>query len=243
MCFAALALVASPASGSPETSIDIHEEPVGVSESHLFLLRVSDDNLGYHESKRVEVFLVAIDWETGDEQATLIDRFVKSADYGSDGDYQGYSIKRDSGVEPKSPHQILVSRGAVPWLAAHRPVSVEVPPQISADIEAIRVRFGQNQPYQISRAAIQRQLDRQRAFMASNVADHPRSSTMTTRQYFEDRQISASDCRPDRLLNFWVPDRTKLSFLMRVICAADDDGNQTSLVVQLQTASDDEADQ
>lgn len=234
---AALALsIATPAFASPDTFIDFVEEPIGVSEEHLFLLRVSTDNLGYYEASRVEVYFVQVDWETGEETTLVVDRFVKSMDYSEDGEAQGYSIKRDKGVEPRSPHILMTERGGIPWIAASRPANLSGPPVVSDQPDWITVQYGGT--HRISRDAIQLRLEKQKAFFLANVADHPRSSTMTTRQFFEERTISAARCASDGIYDYWVPDRSKLPLLMRVACAWDEDSERTSLIVQLQPAGD-----
>lgn len=225
-------LMAAPVAASPDTFIDFVEDPIGVSEDHLFLLRVSTDNLGYYEASRIEVYFVQIDWKTGDENTLLVDRFVKSMDYDENGESQGYSIKRDEGVEPRSPHILMVERGGIPWIAAHRPWIFSVPPVVSDQPDWISVQHGGT--YRISREAIQDRLDQQKAFFAANVVDHPRSSTLTTRQYFEERVISADKCVSDGVFDYWVPGRRELPLLMRVRCAYDEDSEQTSLIIKLE---------
>ncbi|KWV91610.1 hypothetical protein AUC45_10335 [Erythrobacter sp. YT30] len=224
-------LIAAPLSASPDTFIDFVEEPIGVSEDHLFLLRVSTDNLGYYEASRVEVYFVQIDWETGAETTLVVDRFVKSMDYDENGEAQGYSIKRDEGLKPRSPYLVMTERGGIPWIAAHRLWKLSAPPVVSDQPDWITVQHGGS--HRISRDAIQDGLEKQKAFFVANIADHPRSSSMTTRQHFEERTISAAQCASDGIYDYWVPGRSTLPLLMRVRCAFDDDSEQTSLIVQL----------
>ncbi|MEL7218660.1 MAG: hypothetical protein AAGK01_09550 [Pseudomonadota bacterium] len=233
--------MSSPASASPDTFIDILEDPIGVSETHLFTLRMSTDNLGYYEAMRVEVYLVELDWQTGAETTYLIDRFVRSSDYAENGEILGYSIKRDEGVELRDPYRIVQARGAVPWLAAASPVSSERSPQIASNPDSMVVQYWGDTEFLVSKTAIQARLDEVGAFMAENVVDHPRSSTMTTRQYFADRRGSVDNCQPEELLDFWVPGRARLPMLLRISCASDEDSERTSLVVQLPPADGVEA--
>lgn len=224
-------LFSTPTLASPDTFIDLVEEPLGVSEDHLFLLRVSTDNLGYYEASRVEVYFVQIDWETGAETALVVDRFVRSMDYDDSGEAQGYSIKRDEGLEPRSPYLLMSERGGVPWIAASRPANLSDPPVIRDQSDWITVTYGG--AHRISRDAIQDRLEAQKAFFLANAAEHPRSSTMTTRQHFEERTISVASCASDGVYDYWVPGRAKLPLLMRVRCASDEDSEMTSLIVRL----------
>ena len=238
---ALLAALSAPASATPPTVIEVLEEPVGVSETHLFVLRVSTDNLGYYEAVRVEMYLIARDWKTGEEDATLIDRFMNSSDYSDEGEILGYSIKRDEGVEPANLQTLITDRGGMPWIAAQRPSDASDHARVENGTEDIRIPMVDRAAPKITRAEIQRQLDRQRLFLAANVADHPRSSTMSTRQHFEERRVSAEHCRFEKMLQFWIPRRSEYPLLMQLRCDEYPEDGITSLVVQLET--DEEQDQ
>lgn len=226
-------MVASPASAAPDTMIDIHEEPIGVSETHLFLLRTSKDNLGYYEAMRVEMFLIIRDFASGEESHVVIDKFVHSSDYSDEGEFEGYSIKRDAGVEPVDPYRFLQERGALPWPAVSYPERFEYGPKITMGADAVEVQFGSTPPLTISRVQIQEKLDRVKDFMAHKVTDHRRSSSMTTKQFFEWREVQAKHCYSAELLGFWMLGQGNRPYLMRVDCAFDGDSETTSIVLPL----------
>lgn len=223
----------SPANASPDSFIDMHEEPVGMSATHLFLLRTSTDNLGYYEALRAEIFLVVQDLQSGGEEVIVIDKFVHSSDYSDDGELTGYSIKRDAGIEPVDPASVLRARGALPWVAIHRPTGFEALATITMGEQAIEVQIGGNTPLRLSREAIQAKLTRMGRFMADNVADHPRSSSMTTKQHFEGREVTAAQCHSAELLDYWMLGQRNRPHLLRVHCAYDEDSETTSVVMRL----------
>lgn len=235
-CAGVLAL-ASPGYASPDSFIDIHEEPIGMSETHLFLLRTSTDNLGYYEALRAEIFLIVQDLQSGAQEVIVIDKFVHSSDYSDDGELTGFSIKRDVGVQPIDPASVLRARGALPWAAIHRPPGFAPLATITMGEQAIEVQIGGNLPLRLAREAIQEKLTRMGRFMADNVAEHPRSSSMTTKQHFEAREVKAAQCHSAQLLGYWMLGRGNLPYLLRVHCAYDEDSETTSIVMALPEAA------
>ncbi|MDY7097513.1 MAG: hypothetical protein SXU28_05190 [Pseudomonadota bacterium] len=225
-----------PANATPDTVIDLDEQPVGASETHLFLLRVARDNLGQYEATRVEVFLVAQDWRSGAEEVWVIDRFVKSMDYSDGGDPLGYSIKRDEGQTVGNIHRIIADEGGMPWQAVQRTVNQRTRLNFASDSEAMRFSFGTDARFAVTRDALQGRLDQVTDFFAERMVDYRRHSTVPTRQYVSERGISAGDCRVDRVMDFWVPGRAELSPLVKFDCASSPDDPRTSVVVQLQPA-------
>ena len=230
-CASVLAL-ANPAIASPDTFIDIHEEPIGISGTHLFLLRTATDNLGYHEALRAEIFLIVQDLRSGEEEVIVVDKFVHSSDYTDDGDLVGYSIKRDAGIESVDPYRILRARGALPWTAALTAPKSSPTAKITMHDGAVQVQFDAGSALRITHEDIQAKLNHVGRFMAENVADHPRSASMTTKQFFEERTVSAEHCYHAESLGFWVLCKGDQPPLMRVHCAYDDDSETTSVIVQ-----------
>lgn len=236
---ALLVMLAAPAFASPDTMVDIHEEPIGVSETHLFLLRTSKDNLGYYEASRIEMFLIIRDFASGEETHVVVDRFVRSSDYTDDGEFTGYSIKRDAGVDPVDPYALIRTRGALPWPAVANPTPFEFPPKIRITSGEVEVQFGSNPPITLAREKLQERLAHVQQFMAEHVADHPRSSSMTTKQYFEGREVSADQCHSGEVLNYWLHGKGKHPHMVLVHCSfVDSDGETTSVVVQLPKVSE-----
>jgi hypothetical protein len=62
---AALSLIlTTPAQATPPDAMDVSDELFGISETHLFLLRHTDDNLGQYAASARHVFLVAVNLKT-----------------------------------------------------------------------------------------------------------------------------------------------------------------------------------
>ncbi|MEP1420852.1 MAG: hypothetical protein ABJK59_03665 [Erythrobacter sp.] len=236
-CASFLAL-ASPANASPDTFIDIHEEPVGMSGTHLFLLRTATDNLGYYEALRAEIFLIVQDLRSGEEEVIVVDKFVHSSDYTDDGDLAGYSIKRDAGIESIDPYSVMRARGGLPWTAALTVPKSTPTAKITMVDGAVQVQFDTGPALRITREDIQAKLNHVGRFMAENVADHPRSASMTTRQFFEERTVSAEQCYHAEWLGFWFLGKGNKPPLLRVHCAYDDDSETTSVIVRLPAAQE-----
>lgn len=234
LCAAMMLAAPVPAYASPDIMVDIHEEPIGISETHLFLLRTSKDNLGYYEALRVEMFLLIRDFASGEETHVVIDKFVRSSDYTDDGEFTGYSIKRDAGVVPVDPYTFVRERGALPWPAVANPAPFEFPPRVGIKEGVVEVQFGSNPPITLSREKLEERLAHVQQFMVVNVADHPRSSSMTTLQYFAQRQVSPDHCHSGEVLEYWLHGKGKHPHMVQVHCSFfDRDGETTSVVVEL----------
>ncbi|MBV7258846.1 hypothetical protein [Erythrobacter crassostreae] len=226
-------ITAAPAHATPPDVIDIHEWPFGVSNTHLFVVRTSNDNLGLYESLRVETFLVAIDLKSGAEKMWVLDRLLQVRDYADDGEPLEYVTKRDEGLEPINPYAVLTEYGAVPWDGVSRIGSTWLEPQIAQDEASITVTYGEDTTFRATAEELANKLERVHTFMTENVADHPRMSTISTRGMFADRGIPVTACSPQEVLDFWSMGHGP-GKLVRVVCTMGEDEGVTSMVVRLE---------
>ena len=226
-------ILCSPAHATPPDVIDIREQPFGLSETHLFVLRSSSDNLGLYESMRSETFLVAINAETGEEEHWLIDRTIRSSQYSDDGEMLGYTVTRDEGVESINPFTILTERNAAPWSAVSQTGRLDIQAKFArAGGNAWQASYPSGQVFEVTDAALAEQLDQTRVFMASNVADHPRMSTLTTRGLFADRTIPLETCEPGMVFNHYALSKPGEELLVRMDCSDRDELGVTSIIVR-----------
>jgi hypothetical protein len=232
---AAMILAPQPAMATPETVIDIREEPFAASQTHLFVIRTTGDNLGLYEVLRTESFLIARSFATGAEEVWVLDKFVRRADYDETGEPAGFVSVRDEGVEPVNPFLIAYDRGAVPFAALRR--EPWAPPSIRQTAEGIGLTFPDGSVFKISSERLANRLRHLREAVAAQIADHPRHSLFTTRGIFAQRRIKPSSCRVNEVLDYWGPDTFAQHRLLRLLC---DDGEElgvTSLVVKLDRAA------
>ncbi|TKW67751.1 MAG: hypothetical protein DI616_05415 [Paracoccus denitrificans] len=89
----ALACAAPAAQATPPDQIHVFDELFGVSDTHVFVLRRSRDNLGLHDAEMRNTALVAIDQQTAAEQLWPILRIHSQPDYDKDPD--GLTMKTD----------------------------------------------------------------------------------------------------------------------------------------------------
>ncbi len=223
-----------PAFATPPDVIDIREEPFGLNETHLFVLRSSTDNLGLYESLRVETFLVAIDAATGEEEHWLIDRSVRSSEYSEDGEMLGYKVVRDEGLADVNPFAILAERDALPWSA----VSLTGWYEVKADFARTpdggwQASYPSGQVFRIADAALVQKLVGVSDFMSRNVADHPRMASIATRQLFADRTVPLESCEPAAVFNHFALRAPGTELLVRIDCSVRDEVGVTSVVVHL----------
>ena len=60
----ALTLLTNPANATPPQVVEVSETLLGVNDTHLFVLRRMDDNMGYHHITQTDVVLIARDRKT-----------------------------------------------------------------------------------------------------------------------------------------------------------------------------------
>ncbi|MEM8724572.1 MAG: hypothetical protein AAGE86_03530 [Pseudomonadota bacterium] len=219
--------VPDPASATPPDITDIIETPFGLSETHLFVLRGSTDNLGLYDSLRVETFLVAIDLKTGEEQSWLVDRAERRMEYDQAGNPLEHVVKRDEGISLVNPLEVLAERGGFAW-SAITPTLVK--PERAETQTAYSLTYAGGLTFQIEKEAIARRFERVTTFMAENVADRSRMSTMTRRRVFAERFVSAEDCKPGNVLESAAM-RTFPSYqIVRIDCTRDIDDGITAFI-------------
>lgn len=218
---------------TPESVLDIREEPFGLSDTHLFMLRSSSDNLGLYESLRSESFLVAIDLETGAEEHWLLDRMVRSSDYSDDGELLGYKVVRDAGLDPVNPFAVLSERSALPWSAMTQTGWYNIKAEFArAASGSWQASYPSGQVFEISDAALTQKLASVGTFMAENIADHPRLSTISTQQLFADRMVPLDTCAPVAVFNHFALNKPGTQLLVQMDCSDRDEVGVTSLIVR-----------
>lgn len=232
----ALALAApNPALATPPDIIDIVETPFGLSETHLFVLRSSSDNLGLYDSMRTETFLVAVDLATGEDEFWLVDRAERTLEYDEDGNPLDHVVKRDQDVTLANPMSILSERGGLVW-SAIEPVLVE--PTLGETETGYTLSYPGGTTFGIDKTAIAQRFARMTTFMAENVADRRRMSTMSTREVFAGRFVSADDCKPGDVLESAAMRAYPAFQIVRVDCTTDVDDGITAFVSVWPVVSD-----
>ena len=83
----ALFLLTTPASATPPQVVEVSETLLGVNDTHLFVLRRMDDNMGYHHITQTDVVLIARDRKTNTDAQIwpvmrVIDHGVDFLDFG-----------------------------------------------------------------------------------------------------------------------------------------------------------------
>ncbi len=217
----------NPAFATPPDIIDIVETPFGLSETHLFVLRSSSDNLGLYDSMRTETFLVAIDLSTGEEEFWLVDRAERTLEYDVDGDPLDHVVKRDAGATVINPISILTERGGLVWSAIELTL---VEPTLGETETGYTLSYPGGITFGIDKTTIAQRFARMTTFMAENVADRRRMSTMSTREVFAGRFASADDCKPGDVLESAAMRAYPVFQIVRVECTSDIDDGITAFV-------------
>lgn len=113
----ALFLLTTPASATPPQVVEVSETLLGVNDTHLFVLRRMDDNMGYHHITQTDVVLIARDRKTNtDAQIWPVMRVI---DHGVD--FLDFGVQERVEILPLpdriNPFDILLWRKARPLVA------------------------------------------------------------------------------------------------------------------------------
>lgn len=125
-----LALLPLGALATPSQSVDVEDQLIGINDTHLFLIRTLNDNLGNHHLHLVETVLVAKSLTTGlDEEFWPVRRVY-------------YSRQEEDVVEKAlentvNPYDILADKKAIP-LSEGR-VSFPAPSDIVISLEGTEI--------------------------------------------------------------------------------------------------------
>jgi len=113
----ALFLLATPASATPPQAVEVSETLLGVNDTHLFVLRRLDDNLGRYQPTQTDIILIARNRKTNaDDQTWPVMRMIEIVEY-----FGGDNLTRQTKPLPMAgrvnPFDILLSRKAQPLIA------------------------------------------------------------------------------------------------------------------------------
>ena len=108
----ALLLLTTPASATPPQAVEVSETLLGVNDTHLFVLRRLDDNLGRYQPTQTDIVLIARNRQTNQDECTW--PVMRMIDHGFDYATDNFETQ----VEPLplenriNPFDILLSRNA-----------------------------------------------------------------------------------------------------------------------------------
>lgn len=230
MLAAALALWPAPALATPETVIDVRDEPFGLSARHLFVLRTTTDNLGLYESTRIETFLVAIDLGTSKEEYWPVYRALKTTDYDDTGKDLGVVIRPDETTDLADPLAILAAHGGIPWGALYFPKHVNADFQVSETGSAFVLDQTTPPPLSLKKSDVAERLAAMSGALAEQVSNYPRMSAMQTTDFFADRLIDPKTCTPGQVFRPHPPFRSAEAIAIRLDCTANEDIGNTSVI-------------
>lgn len=104
------------AMATPPQIVGVREQPIGVNETHLFVLRILNDNLGRHQTTQTDVVLIARNRATNaDDQHWPVMRVL---DHGMDYAFEEFENRVDPVPFGKkvNPYAVLLWRNARPLL-------------------------------------------------------------------------------------------------------------------------------
>lgn len=238
LTLALTALAPTTASATPPDAMDVSDELFGISDTHLYLLRHSDDNLGMHGVSARHVFLVAVDLKTAEEEYWRVSLTRRGEKYDEEGNSVGMVTERQYRPNETNPHNILGKRGGLPISAAALQASPWLKAQITADAENIRVTAEFGPDYAMPRAAVDARITASNRNLGQRIWEPARLSRQyTTKQAWADRSVPLDGCTFGDVGRIWVsPEKPRVQ-LVRATCVDEEETGVTSIILVLPPAA------
>jgi hypothetical protein len=226
-----LFLGAFPAFATPPDIVSVRDELFGLSDSHLFVLRTTSDNLGLYVTGRNDIFLVAIDRLTGSETLWPIYSLERLPDGGQDGDGTVETTTILTPLDAVNPFDKLAERQGVPWSVVMLLPAAEagrVVEEVSPD--AMTLSYSTGEVYTLSTAALTTGVTAALNLLANTLPDYDRMAPITTRSLLSDLEFAPQDCFMFGAVRATTTPTGAPLHLVRVTCALDDDAQIVSLI-------------
>ena len=238
LTLALAALVPTTAHATPPDAMDVSDELFGISDTHLFVLRHTDDNLGQYTKSARHVFLVAVDLKTAEEEYWRVSLTVRGEKWDEDGNSVGMVTERQYRPNETNPHDILGKRGGLPLSAAVLRASTFLKADFTADDGYVKAVTGSGetyeQTYQLTAKQVTARITASNRNLGQRIWEPARLSRQyTTKQAWADRAVPLDQCTFGDVGRIWVsPEKPRVQ-LVRATCADEEETGVTSLILVL----------
>ncbi len=228
-----LALTA-PAHATPPDAMDVSDELFGISDTHLFVLRHTDDNLGQYTKSARHVFLVAIDLKTAEEEYWRVSLTVRGERYDESGAPLGMVTQRQSRPNETNPYDLIGKRGGLPISAAALRAFPFPKAEILVDTKTVSVKAEFGPSFAMKRALANERITATNRNLGQRIYEPVRlSRQFTTKQAWADRTVPLDQCKFSDVGRIWVsPEKPRVQ-LVRAMCAEEEETGVTSVILVL----------
>lgn len=232
---AALALAfTAPAHATPPDALDVSDELFGISKTHLFVLRHTDDNLGQYTKSARHVFLVAIDLKTAEEEYWRVSLTVRGEKYDESGESIGMVTERQSRPNEANPYDILGKNGGQPLSASALRAYPFPKAEISTDTKSVSVKAEFGPSFAMKRALADERITASNRNLGQRIWEPVRMSRQyTTKQAWADRTVPLEQCIFSDVGRVWFSPETPRVQLVRATCAEEEETGVTSVILVL----------
>lgn len=224
-CFQALA--------TPPDIINVRDEFFGVSESSIFVLRITYDNLGLHDSAQRDVVLVALDRRTQEETSWPVYRARSAPDYEQDEAGATSRIDRLALPDAVDPFEMLGELGGMPVGAKDMGYHVAAEPEMRGD--AVVIAYDDGAEFRSDMGTLLQGVTVSLNALAERLGDYDRMAPVHTRDLLGDLAFRSDECRISDPHRFNIPWGTAPTLAARLTCD-DNEGQFISLLVLVPSA-------
>lgn len=233
---AALWLLITPvsAAATPPDVIDVTDELFGISQTHVFVLRHTDDNLGMYTVSARHVFLVAINLATAEEEYWPLFLAVRSERFDENANSVGMVISREYRPIEINPYDILGERAALPVGSAFNLASSFPKPVINVTADFVTATVEGKATHQLPRAVAEARIETSNSNLAQRVWEPARMYRQyTTKQAFAERKVALEECAYSDAGQLWTAiDKPRVQ-LVQATCSDADETGVTSVIFAL----------
>lgn len=216
-----------PASATPPDIMNVRDDLFGMSQNHIFVLRMTADNLGLHITGRNDVLLVATEITTGRETLWPVYRIYRGPDYATDDTGLTERIEVESWDGARNPYDILAEYSGVPALAlAADPQQEREQPKVSLTNEALTIKYADGAKHRLETEALFAGLNDTRERLADAIGEYDRMAPITNRELLADFTFKVESCKAQDPISPRATASNTPVQLVRVAC--DDAGGMIS---------------
>ncbi len=227
-----------PAAATPPDVINLRNELFGISTSHVFVLRSTQDNLGLHIADRSDTLLVALDLATGAETLWPV-YSVSRGPADSDTSGETSEVVMHGPKDSVNPFAILTEYQAVPIEAAFDLGFVGQPLDLTLTEDSLTLTYPETGAvYRLDGATLQSGLTGSVNRVADTIEDYDRFAPVSTRSLLVDRSYDRADCTASDPRQISALIETPPVQLVRVTCTDEDGLDETSFFVVVPPAAD-----
>ena len=230
------------AAATPPDVVTVTDTLLAVSDTHLFLLRSTGDNLGLHTAWRAETFLIALDPLTGEEEIWPVHAVTQTQEWLGEDERDKIVTATSRAEGAVDPFAIIAARNGIPVLGMAGEARERERQVFVFDGDLVDAP-GAGRTFRMSLALALARAQTSLMAVAELVDDTVRMAPVSTRDLFREKRATAEHCSFTAFgWTMRFHGNTELFQPVRITCDDDEMMDRSSLIqlLPLEPGSDTE---